>query len=80
MEASENDVEWTEERQKRYEDDPFDMNASEVFWLAHQPFLESRGYQLRPRYRPGWVKPWTKTPGFFVEEAICAQPWKIIFL
>ncbi|KAJ7151731.1 hypothetical protein C8R46DRAFT_1357934 [Mycena filopes] len=24
-------------------------------WVRYQPFLEERGYMLRPRYRPGWV-------------------------
>ncbi|KAJ7474251.1 hypothetical protein FB451DRAFT_944957, partial [Mycena latifolia] len=24
-------------------------------WAHYQPFLEGRGYMLRPRYRPGWV-------------------------
>ncbi|KAJ7440003.1 hypothetical protein B0H11DRAFT_2100523 [Mycena galericulata] len=33
--------------------------AHEQFWIDHQPFLLSRGYQLRPRYRPGWVPSWS---------------------
>ncbi|KAJ7037422.1 kinase-like domain-containing protein [Mycena alexandri] len=32
---------------------------SELFWIELQPFLLSRGYLLRPRFRPGWVPPWT---------------------
>ncbi|KAJ7785633.1 hypothetical protein B0H16DRAFT_1295172, partial [Mycena metata] len=31
----------------------------ELCWVEHQPFLLSRGYLLRPRFRPGWVPPWT---------------------
>lgn len=27
----------------------------EVFWSGLSPFLETRGYTLRPRYRQGWV-------------------------
>ncbi|KAJ7649360.1 kinase-like domain-containing protein [Mycena polygramma] len=27
----------------------------ELEWARYQPFLEERGYMLRPRYRPGWV-------------------------
>ncbi|KAJ7152360.1 kinase-like domain-containing protein [Mycena filopes] len=34
----------------------------ESVWLQYQPFLEERGYMLRPRYRPGWV-PEMLTPG-----------------
>ncbi|KAJ7652060.1 hypothetical protein DFH06DRAFT_995816 [Mycena polygramma] len=31
----------------------------EQFWIDHQQFLFSRGYLLRPRFRPGWVPSWT---------------------
>ncbi|EIW59529.1 uncharacterized protein TRAVEDRAFT_36912 [Trametes versicolor FP-101664 SS1] len=41
---------------------PIELDTEEQAWLAHQPFLYSRGYQLRPRYRPNWVPSWT--PGF----------------
>lgn len=62
-------LEWTEEREKRLEEDPYDLNEAELFWVAHQPFFESAGYQLRPRYRPGWVKSWTtRVPGIDVED------------
>ena len=29
-------------------------------WQARQPWLLERGYQLRPRFRPGWVPSWQK--------------------
>ncbi|KAF8182124.1 kinase-like domain-containing protein [Mycena galopus ATCC 62051] len=31
------------------------LGEEERFWANHQPFLESRGYMLRRRYRPGWI-------------------------
>lgn len=31
---------------------------TEKWWVDHQPWLETRGYMLRPRYRPGWVPSW----------------------
>ncbi|KAI0049901.1 hypothetical protein FA95DRAFT_1581433 [Auriscalpium vulgare] len=31
----------------------------EVWWRDHALFLESRGYRLRPRLRPGWIASWT---------------------
>ncbi|KAG6871426.1 hypothetical protein C0995_004777 [Termitomyces sp. Mi166 len=31
---------------------------SEMFWVQHQPYILSRGYQLRPRYRANWVPSW----------------------
>lgn len=37
------------------------LSEDEVFWRDHQQYLESKGYMLRPRYRPGWVPSWTKT-------------------
>lgn len=30
----------------------------EKWWVAHQPWLDSQGLVLRPRYRPGWKPSW----------------------
>ncbi|KAF5384218.1 hypothetical protein D9615_003107 [Tricholomella constricta] len=30
----------------------------EIFWVQLQPFLYSRGYNLRPRYHPDWLPSW----------------------
>ncbi|KAI5825113.1 hypothetical protein K523DRAFT_283738, partial [Schizophyllum commune Tattone D] len=30
----------------------------EKWWVDHQPWLESHGYMLRPRYRPDWTPSW----------------------
>ncbi|KAF8518172.1 kinase-like domain-containing protein [Gautieria morchelliformis] len=38
--------------------EPFSLRDDEVKWVKLQPYLLSRGYQLRPRYQPGWVGPW----------------------
>ncbi len=38
--------------------DPFGRYAHEMSWVAIQPFLESRGYQLRPRFHPDWEPSW----------------------
>ncbi|KAG6876821.1 hypothetical protein C0993_000201 [Termitomyces sp. T159_Od127] len=35
-----------------------DLSIDEKFWADHQPYLLSRGYQLRPRYQPDWVPSW----------------------
>ncbi|KIJ43923.1 hypothetical protein M422DRAFT_30733 [Sphaerobolus stellatus SS14] len=37
------------------------LNPVERFWAKLQPWFESRGYMLRPRYRPGWVPSWEET-------------------
>lgn len=46
--------------------DPNDVytkfTASELFWKDRQQFLQSRGYMLRPRYRPGWIPSWKMNP------------------
>lgn len=38
---------------------------SEEPWVARFEFLRQNGYLLRPRYRPGWVAPWTLKPGLY---------------
>lgn len=37
---------------------PDKLTLCERWWVRRQPFLEERGYMLRPRYRPGWVASW----------------------
>ena len=34
------------------------LHHREIFWRDKQRFLQSRGYMLRPRYRPGWQPSW----------------------
>lgn len=34
------------------------LNKYEIGWRDLCNFLESRGYQLRSRYRPGWKPSW----------------------
>lgn len=36
------------------------LERREVFWRDLQPWLVERGYQLRPRFRPGWTQSWKK--------------------
>ncbi|VDB85836.1 unnamed protein product [Peniophora sp. CBMAI 1063] len=38
-----------------------ELFSSERRWRDKQPYLQSRGYMLRPRLRPGWVPSWTST-------------------
>ncbi|OCH84104.1 hypothetical protein OBBRIDRAFT_742165, partial [Obba rivulosa] len=35
-------------------------------WRDRQPWLQERGYALRPRYRPTWVPSWRDTGKFWV--------------
>ncbi|KAF9018052.1 hypothetical protein BDZ89DRAFT_1021737 [Hymenopellis radicata] len=40
--------------------DPFGRRPLEMSWVAIQPFLESRGYRLRPRFHPNWEPSWIR--------------------
>jgi hypothetical protein len=42
------------------------LNVAERWWRAYQPWLELRGYLLRPRYRQDWIPSWEQK-GFFSE-------------
>ncbi|KAJ7461406.1 hypothetical protein B0H11DRAFT_2285950 [Mycena galericulata] len=46
--------------------DPEEANLGKVeqVWAHFQPWLEARGYMLRPRYRPGWVLPPSDSPEY----------------
>ena len=35
--------------------------SNELRWREKQPYLQTKGYMLRPRLRPGWVPSWTST-------------------
>lgn len=45
---------------KQLDWDAVNLLEAEVFWRDLQPWLVERGYQLRPRFRPGWVASWKK--------------------
>ncbi len=38
--------------------DPHGRGDLEMSWVAIQPFLESQGYRLRPRFHPNWTPSW----------------------
>ncbi|KAJ1300211.1 hypothetical protein OPQ81_011958 [Rhizoctonia solani] len=40
---------------------PEELSGVEKRWVAFQPYLLSKGYQMRPRYRPGWIPSWKDT-------------------
>ena len=37
------------------------LNDCEKSWRGRYDFLLTRGYQLRPRYQPGWSGSWLET-------------------
>lgn len=36
------------------------LSSAERQWIHVQPWLESNGYLLRPRFRPGWKPSWSE--------------------
>ena len=40
-----------------------ELTAGEIVWRDQYVQLLEKGYQLRPRYRPGWEGPWKKREG-----------------
>lgn len=38
-----------------------ELHPIEAIWVKRFELLESHGYRLRPRFRPGWVAPWQGT-------------------
>ncbi|QRV87085.1 kinase domain protein [Ceratobasidium sp. AG-Ba] len=40
---------------------PEHRSDAEMRWVSLQPYLFSKGYQLRPRYQPDWAPSWTIT-------------------
>ncbi|KAI9063468.1 hypothetical protein FKP32DRAFT_1571909 [Trametes sanguinea] len=61
-------------------DDVFaNLSESELFWQTRFPFLESHGYLLRPRHRPGWIPSWWRAPGVKIlqaEDRLGDRPFK----
>ena len=49
---------------------PEQLSSHEIVWRDRQPFLESKGYLLRPRLRAGWTPSWLATgrPRFYCED------------
>lgn len=59
------------------------LEDDEVIWRDLQPWLEQRGYMLRPRYRVGWVPKWkgTEISRFDYEDAneMTVRPFHLTF-
>jgi hypothetical protein len=40
------------------DDFPGSLVAGEIIWRDRYDYFEQRGYQLRPRFKPGWEPSW----------------------
>ena len=59
------------------------LRFSEPWWRDHFELLESHGYRLRPRYKPGWEPSWKKsgqTPWLCEDHVINTVSSSCIFL
>ncbi|KAJ3500155.1 hypothetical protein NLJ89_g9916 [Agrocybe chaxingu] len=56
------------------------LTSSEKFWCKHYQYLQDHGYQLRPRYAPGWVHSWKDTDKFYLdcEDGACLRRSHVI--
>lgn len=54
---------------------PLGLTNEEKQWSDLHPYIERRGYQLRSRYRPGWVGSWIKE-GLTTDELMMRPTWK----
>ena len=59
----------------------YDLLPYEKDWKARRPYLESKGYELRPRYTEDWWPSWIGTDinPFFCEDSIESSVRSFIF-
>jgi len=59
---------------------PEELSDAEKRWVSFQPYLSSKGYQLRPRYRPGWIPSWKLTGAhpYDCEDSSNALPVRVL--
>lgn len=50
---------------------PAQLLPGERYWRDHQPWLESKGYMLRPRYHPEWAPSFTLDDFAKYEDGFC---------
>ncbi|KAJ7147584.1 hypothetical protein C8R43DRAFT_1009969 [Mycena crocata] len=59
---------------------PHSLLSDEIEWRELQPWLETCGYMLRPRYRPGWTPSWIAklTSPLLVEDGMFSMFWVVM--
>ncbi|KAG9092645.1 hypothetical protein FRC06_011851, partial [Ceratobasidium sp. 370] len=56
---------------------PEQLSDEEKRWAGYYPYLLAKGYQLRARYRPGWIPSW-QTDGR--NPLVCEDSWDALVL
>ncbi|CAE6454027.1 unnamed protein product [Rhizoctonia solani] len=54
---------------------PEHLSNAERRWVGYQPYLLSKGYQLRPRYQPNWIPSWELNGQ---DARLCEDGWAAI--
>ncbi|KAG9093575.1 hypothetical protein FS749_014162 [Ceratobasidium sp. UAMH 11750] len=49
---------YAQQAEPNSKNDVFGLTSNERDWAKYYDYLKDRGYQLRPRYSPGWVRSW----------------------
>lgn len=62
--GSEEALELAKQEEGPLENDLFGLNINERRWVAYYSYLKEKGYELRPRFQPGWVRSWKGTKIF----------------
>ncbi|CAE6453751.1 unnamed protein product [Rhizoctonia solani] len=59
---------------------PDHRSEAEGRWVSFQPYLLSKGYNLRPRYQPDWVPSWkdTNTKASDCEDSVDRMPIRVM--
>ncbi|TFY54583.1 hypothetical protein EVG20_g9647 [Dentipellis fragilis] len=58
----------------------YNLTTAEEAWRDRRDTLVTRGYELRPRYRPGWTPSWlgTRRDPTFCEDSILIEDYHVI--
>ncbi|KAF8596711.1 kinase-like protein [Ceratobasidium sp. AG-I] len=59
---------------------PDQLSDAEKRWVSFQPYLSTKGYDLRPRYQPNWVPSWqiTGADPYSCEDSMKTYPLRIL--
>ncbi|CAE6476653.1 unnamed protein product [Rhizoctonia solani] len=59
---------------------PEQRSEAENRWVEFQPYLLSKGYQLRPRYQPNWVPSWLNGTKDYrdCEDSVDSMPRRVL--
>ncbi|CAE6386170.1 unnamed protein product [Rhizoctonia solani] len=59
---------------------PEERSEAENRWVAFQPYLQSKGYRLRPRFQPNWIPSWLRNMKDYrdCEDSVDSMPRRVL--